>query len=66
VNCSVYHQAHSKYSKWYLQKKKEEERKKIRGSFCCGSAETTTMASNHEDSGSNPGLAPWLKDLALL
>jgi len=36
--------------------------KKYAGSVCCGAAETN-LTSNH--AGSIPGLAQWVKDLAL-
>jgi len=35
------------------------------GSSRCGAAETN-LTSNHEVTGSIPGLAPWVKDLVLL
>ena len=39
-------------------------KKQFRGSSCCGSAETNPT-SNHKDEGLIPGLAQWVKNLAL-
>ena len=46
------------------QDKKESIKKKKKGSSRCGAMETNPT-SNHEDTGSIPGLHPWVKDLAL-
>ena len=54
--------------KWYKRTLKTETDSKIlksnSGSSCCGSAETNLICI-HEDTGSNPGLAQWAKDLVL-
>ena len=47
------------------KKEKKKKKKSSGGSSHCGSAEMKST-SIHEELGSIPGLAPWVKDLALL
>ena len=49
----------------YKRQKDKKKKKLALGSSHCGSV-VTNLTNFHEDAGSIPGLAQWVKDLALL
>ena len=53
-----------RYGGWEGLIEREESNMTPRGSYYCGSA-VTNPTSIREDAGSIPGLAQWVKDLAL-